>query len=182
MSFIKVNSRFFAAALWAVFALLIVQNMQAQDVRGTITGKVKDASGAVIPSASIKITDPAKGATTVVTSNEAGYFQAPYLLPGTYQMTVEGRGFKRYVRQNITLRIGETIELGVQLEVGNAEESITITAEIPALDTTSASMGQTVDARRVAELPLVHGDPYTMIGLSPGVTFARDQGLDRPGQ
>src|SRR5262249_43360812 len=133
-----------------------------------------------MPGASVKITNVAMGTTTVVTTNEAGLFRATYLIPGTYQVMVEVNGFKKYVRSGLELRIGETIETDVQLEVGTVDQSVTVTAETPTLDTTSASASQVVDSRRVAELPLVHGDPYTMIGLAPGVTFARDQRLDRP--
>src|SRR6185503_15931194 len=63
---------------------------------------------------------------------------------------------------------------------GSVGEAITVTAGDPGLDTASASKGQTVATRRIAELPLVHGDPYTLIGLSPGVNFGRDPKLDRP--
>src|SRR5882672_1617658 len=157
-----------AMAVFAAMVLLVPATTSAQESRGTITGKVKDASDAVMPGAPVKITDTARGATVTVTTNDAGLYQAPYLLPGAYQIVVEVNGFKKYVRS------------GVQLEIGQASDTITVTADTPTLDTTSASMGQTVDSRRVAELPLVHGDPYTMIGLSTGVTFARDQRLDRP--
>src|SRR5215813_4692591 len=169
-----------AIAVFATMVLLAPSSASAQEARGTITGKVKDASDAVMPGAQVRITDVARGTTVSVTTNDAGLYQAPYLLPGTYQIVVEVNGFKKYVRGGIVLRIGDTLDIPVQLEVGQTSETVTVTAETPTLDTTSGSMGQTVDSRRVAELPLVHGDPYTMIGLSPGVTFARDQRLDRP--
>jgi len=168
---------------WVVFMALTLFSPQllcAQETRGTITGKVKDASQAIVPGASVKIINAARGATVSVTTNDAGFFQAPYLIAGAYQIIVESPGFKKYVRDAVVVRIGETIEIDVQLEIGRTEESITVTAEAPQLESTTASMGQTVDSKRVAELPLVHGDPYTMIGLSPGVAFGRDQRLDRP--
>ncbi|MBO0721630.1 MAG: TonB-dependent receptor [Blastocatellia bacterium] len=152
----------------------------AQEVRGTISGIVKDANDAIVANAQVKIRDTARGTTVTVTTNDAGLYTAPYLLPGTYQIAVEVNGFKKYVRGGIILRIGDKLDIPVKLEVGEASETVNVTAETPTLDTTSGSMGQTVDSRRVAELPLVHGDPYTMIGLTPGVTFARDQRLDRP--
>jgi hypothetical protein len=160
--------------------LLAPASASAQEARGTITGKVRDASDAVMPGAPVRITDVARGTTVSVTTNDAGLYQAPYLLPGTYQIVVEVNGFKKYVRGGVVLRIGDTLDIPVQLEIGQTSDTVTVSAETPVLDTTSGSMGQTVDSRRVAELPLVHGDPYTMIGLSPGVTFARDQRLDRP--
>jgi hypothetical protein len=162
-----------------LLALLPI-NAWSQETRGTLTGKVTDAGQAIVVGAIVKVTNVAMGTSTSVTTNDSGHFGVPYLVPGTYQIVVENRGFKRYVRENVSLRIGEVLELPITLETGGTEEAITVTAEAPRLDTATASMGQTVDGRRVAELPLVHGDPYTLIGLSPGVSFARDQRLDRP--
>src|SRR5215475_11317559 len=169
-----------AIAVFATMVLIAPATTSAQEARGTISGKVKDSSDAVVPGVSVRITDVARGTTITATTNAAGLYQAPYLLPGTYQITVEVSGFKKYVRGGIVLRIGDTLDLPVQLEIGQTSDTITVTAETPTLDTTSGSMGQTVDNRRVAELPLVHGDPYFLIGLSTGVNFARDPKLDRP--
>jgi Carboxypeptidase regulatory-like domain len=169
-----------AIAVFATMVLLAPSSASAQEARGTITGKVRDASDAVMPGAQVRITDVARGTTVSVTTNDAGLYQAPYLLPGTYQIVVEVNGFKKYVRGGVVLRIGDTLDIPVQLEIGQTSDTITVSAETPALDTTSASMGQTVDSRRIAELPLVHGDPYTLIGLSAGVNFGRDPKLDRP--
>src|SRR5262245_24557020 len=169
-----------AMAVFAAVVLLAPASASAQEARGTISGTVKDASDAVMPGAPVKITDTARGTTVSATANEAGLYTAPYLLPGTYQITVEVNGFKKFVRTGIALRIGDSLDIPVRLEVGQTSETVTVTAETPTLDTTSASMGQTVDSRRIAELPLVHGDPYTLIGLSAGVTFGRDPKLDRP--
>src|SRR5262245_1740643 len=169
-----------AIAVFATMVLIAPATASAQEARGTISGKVRDASDAVMPGAQVRITDVARGTTITATTNDAGLYQASYLLPGTYQMTVEVNGFKKYVPGGVVVRIGDNLDIPVQLEIGQTSDTVTVSAETPTLDTTSGSMGQTVDSRRVAELPLVHGDPYTMIGLSPGVTFARDQRLDRP--
>ncbi|MGA9773287.1 MAG: TonB-dependent receptor [Blastocatellia bacterium] len=168
----------------AVVASLIIALFPAatlgQEARGSITGKVTDAGQSIIAGAIVKVENVAMGTSVSVATNDSGLFAAPYLVPGTYQIIVEFRGFKRYVRANVALRIGETLDLPIALETGGTEESITVTAESARLDTTTASLGQTVDGRRVAELPLVHGDPYTLISLSPGASFARDPRLDRP--
>lgn len=161
-------------------AFLFSLSAHAQEARGTITGKVKDASQAVLPGATVKVTNVAMGTTASVTTNDAGVFQAVYLIPGTYKITIERSGFKKYVREGLVLRIGDTLDVDAQLEVGATEETVTITDVNPPLDTASGSMGQAVDARRVSELPIVHGDPYNLIGLSGGVSFGRDPKLDRP--
>ncbi len=164
----------------ALLALCFSTALHAQEARGTLKGTVKDANGGVVPNAQIKITNTAMGTSTTVITNEAGFYQAPYLLPGIYQLTAEITGFKKYVQERIELRVNETLEINPQLEVGNAQETVTITAEAGGIETANASLGQVVDARRIQELPIGHGDPYALIGLAGGVSFTRDPRLDRP--
>src|SRR5215471_11411387 len=175
----KATHIFFSTAL--LLTLLCPPTLVfGQETRGSISGTVRDINQAVVADAPVKVNNLARGTSVSLMTNEAGYFQAPYLVPGTYQLVVEARGFKKYVRDAVELRIGETLNVNVSLEAGGAEESVNVTATGLALETATASMGQAVDARRVAELPLVHGDPYTLIALAPGVSFARDPRLDRP--
>jgi hypothetical protein len=84
------------------------------------------------------------------------------------------------VRDNIVLRINDLLELAVELEIGTVDQSVTVTGDTAVLDTASASLGQVVDARRIAELPIGHGDAYALIGLAGGVSFSRSLRLDRP--
>jgi hypothetical protein len=152
----------------------------AQESRGTITGTVVDASKGVVPGANVTITNVAMGTTISVVTNEVGYFQAPYLIPGSYRITVELAGFKKLVREGIEVRVDDRLQLELPLQLGGTEEEVTVTAESPRLDTTSASLGQVIDAKRVAELPIPHGDPYALIGLAAGTSFMRSARLDRP--
>lgn len=174
-----------AAQVFVSMALLLVALCPpalvfGQETRGTISGTVRDSSQAVIAGAPVKVNNLARGISISIVTNDAGLFRAPYLAPGTYQIIVEARGFKKYVRDTVELRIGETLDVNVSLEPGGAEESVTVTTGSAALETATSSLGQTVDGRRVADLPLVHGDPYTLIALAPGASFARDPRLDRP--
>ncbi len=160
--------------------LLMASTAFAQEARGTINGKVLDANQAAVPGASVKIMNTAMGTTVSAQTNDTGLYQALYLLPGTYRITVEVRGFKKYVRDGIVVRVNDNIEIDVSLEVGNVGETVTVTADAPGLETTSGSMGQVIDSRRVAELPIPHGDPFKLMGLAAGVSFSRDPRLDRP--
>ncbi|HYE74941.1 MAG TPA: carboxypeptidase-like regulatory domain-containing protein, partial [Blastocatellia bacterium] len=169
-----------ALIVFASAIFLSASSIHAQEARGTIRGKVLDSSQAVVPGASVKVTNVAMGTTVVATSNDAGLYQATYLLPGTYQITVEVAGFKNYVREGITLPVGETLEINIELVVGGVGETVNVTADAPLLETTNASLGQVVDSRRIAELPIGHGDPYALIGLAGGVSFTKSQRLDRP--
>ena len=168
----------FLAAL--AFALALPVSLRAQETRGRITGKVMDPNKASVPGAAVKVTDVARGTTVSLTTNDEGLFQAPYLLPGTYQVVVEVSGFKRYIRDGVLVQINETLDMDIALEVGGTEETVTVVSDTPPLNTADANLGQTVDQKRVEELPIVHGDPYALIGLAPGVAHTGSQRLDRP--
>lgn len=163
-----------------LLATTLALTVSAQESRAVITGHVKDNTGAVVPSAKVVIKNVAMGTTTTVTSNDTGFYQALYLIPGTYQVLVETKGFKKYLREGVILRVNDNIELDTVLEIGDVGETVTITGDAPALETTSGSMGQVIDSRRVAELPIPHGDPFKLLGLVAGVSFSRDLRLDRP--
>jgi hypothetical protein len=160
--------------------LVFPSSLSAQEARGKITGTVVDSNKAAVPGASVSIIDAARGTTVTLTTNDGGLFQAPYLLPGNYQVLVEVTGFKKSIQDGVQVRINETTDLNVTLEVGGTQETVTVTAESTPLNTADANLGQTIDQKRIEELPLVHGDPYTLIGLSPGVTYTGSTRLDRP--
>ena len=159
-------------------AALLAAPVAAQDARGTITGTVRDGSGGVIPGATITITNTAMGTTVTVVTNEQGLFSAPFLIPGAYRVTAELSGFKKAAR-DVDVRIADRLEVNLGLEAG-ISETVTVTADTPLLETATASLGNVVDSRRIAELPTPHGDPYALIGLASGVTATGSARLDRP--
>jgi len=175
--------RFSAMLILLGFAVLLApqpEQLLAQEARGTIVGKITDQSGGVVPGATVEVTNKAMGTKITLVTNDQGFYQAPYLIPGLYLISVDVQGFKKSVRDGIELRVNDRLELNIQLEVGLADEVITVTGETPLLDSSSASMGHVIDSRRVAELPVPHGNPYGLIGLAAGVAFTRDPRLDRP--
>jgi hypothetical protein len=152
----------------------------AQETRGKITGQVADSSRAPVPGASVTVTDVARGAAVSTTTNAEGLFQANYLLPGTYEVLVELSGFKKYVKRDVAVQLNETRNLAITLEVGGIEEVVNVSADTVVLKTSDANLGLTIDQKRLAELPLIHGDPYKIMGLAAGVTHSGSQRLDRP--
>jgi hypothetical protein len=160
--------------------LLLGASLVAQESRGRIAGRVSDTTRAPVPGATVTITDAARGTTTSLTTNSEGLFQATYLLPGTYQVTVEVAGFKKHVQDRVLLQMNETRDLAIVLEVGGIEEAVSVTAENLPLNTTDGQLGFTVDSKRLAELPLIHGDPYKIMGLATGLAHSGSQRLDRP--
>lgn len=173
-------TRVFVAFLGISMILICGQSVYAQETRGAIRGTVTDPNKAAVPNATVQINDPARGTKVTLTTNDQGLYQANYLIPGTYQIIVEAGGFKKSVRDNVVLQIGGAVQVDIPLELGGAQETVNVTADVPQLQTENASLGQVIDGRRMEELPLVHGDPYTLIGLSSGVTYTGSARLDRP--
>jgi len=169
---------------WAVILLMITLALpplaDAQETRGRITGRVTDATKGAIPGATVTVTDPARNTTVTVVTNDQGLFQANFLLPGAYKVTVELTGFKTHVQENVVLQMTETRDLAIVLEVGALQESVSVTAEVSTVNTADANLGLVVDQARLASLPLIHGDPYKIMGLAPGLAHSGSQRLDRP--
>jgi len=167
-------------SLVAMLTLLACGLSWSQDTRGTITGRVTDPSGAVVPGASVNVTNLAMGTKAAFKTNQDGYYSAPLLMPGTYQVEIAVTGFKKAVRDSIEVRVADRLEVNFALEIGSAELSVTVTGEVPLMNTESASLGTVIDSKRVADLPLSYGNPFLLIGLTAGVTYNGSVRLDRP--
>ncbi len=160
---------------------LVASIGQTQESRGTISGRVTDQSGAAIPAAKVDVTNKAQGVTQSVTANETGLYQATFLLPGQYEVAVSASGFKKAVRQTVDVNVGDRVAVDMVLEVGGTEQSVTVSSESPLLETATASTGQVIDTKRITELPIAHGQPFALIGLSAGVSQNTSSAtLDRP--
>ncbi|MEI9976375.1 MAG: carboxypeptidase regulatory-like domain-containing protein [Ignavibacteriota bacterium] len=168
------------SSLVAVLALFAGGVVWAQDSRGTITGRITDQSGAIIPNATVLVVNAAIGTKVQQQTGQDGYYHAPFLTPGLYQVEVTAPGFKRSVREGIEVRVADRLEINLTLEVGGSEQSVTVSAAAPLMNTESASMGTVVDSLRVASLPVSYGNPFLLIGLSAGVTYNGSIRLDRP--
>ncbi len=164
------------AGLGTVLAVVL----SAQDYRGQITGRVLDPSGAAIPGAAVAVSNVATNSGTGTRSDEAGNYTVLYLGPGRYSITVDAPGFKRLVRQGIEVRIGDQLRLDLAMEVGASQEVISVTADAELLETTTASAGQVIDQRRIADLPLSDGNPFVLHRLAPGVIYTGDLKFSRP--
>lgn len=159
------------AARLALGVMALTSSAFAQDTRGTFTGTVTDPSGAAIAGAKLSAQNTQTNVTVQGTTGSDGSYLIPYLPPGPYTVTVESQGFKRLLRQGIELRISERVTLDFRLEIGATQESVNVTAEAPLLEVSTATTGQVVDRRRIAELPLAEGNPMTLIQLAPGIVI-----------
>src|SRR5438128_10829098 len=97
--------------------LLFAAPLLAQDARGTIVGRLTDASGATVAGAEVRATNVATGVSASAKANEAGNYSLPYLVPGMYTVTSENAGFRKFSRENVQIRVAETVELNIQMAV-----------------------------------------------------------------
>lgn len=163
-----------------ICSLIFALSARAQEFRGSITGRVIDGTGAVVPGAQVSATNTATNASVWATSDEAGDYTILFLTPGTYNVTVEAKGFKKLLRQAIEVRVGDKLTLDLTLEVGQIAETVTVTTDAPLLEAATASSGQVIDRRRIAELPLSDGNPFVLSRLAPGITYTGDLKFSRP--
>src|SRR5437867_4947475 len=121
----------------------------AQETRGDISGRVADSQGGLIAGAAVTVTDLDTRVASQIKTNSSGYYLAPLLLPGNYEVNAAAPGFKRSVRSGLILSVGQHMDLDLTLEVGAVNESVTVSAEAPVLDTSTATAGQTLDRQSV---------------------------------
>lgn len=166
---------FFSLAIVAAFA----GGVTAQDPRGSVTGRISDSSGARLPGVTVTATNVATNSASTTTTNNEGNYSINYLPPGKYSITVELSGFKRLVRENIEVRVGDRLDLDLGLEVGNVQETVSVTAESPLLEMGSGSAGQVIDEKSIALMPLSDGNPFVLSRLAPGVAYTGDLKFSR---
>lgn len=142
---------------------------QAQQITGSITGTVKDSSGAVVSGATIKATNDATGFSRSVTANAYGDYRVDYLPVGTYTVEVKAQGFKTSLQPAITLTVDQVQRVDVALSVGSQTQVVTVTAAPPTVNTTSAELGRTIQPAEIVGLPLVNRNAYAELSLTPGV-------------
>jgi hypothetical protein len=149
-------------------------NTLAQVAGSSISGTITDSGGRVVTNAHVSISNSDTGVTREVTSNEEGFYSAPNLLPGIYEVTVSAQGFKTEKRA-ITLTVGASASLDQTLRVGSATETVMVQSEVPAVQLSSSDISAVVNATTVRELPL-NGRSWTDLAqLQPGVSAIHTQ-------
>lgn len=130
----------------------------AQSARGTITGVVKDPSGAVVPGAEITVTDKDTGVTYNTVSTEAGVYRTPYVPPGKYKITATLTGFKTAVADNVDVMVAQTVTVDLALEVGQVSDQVTVLAQTPILESSTSEIGINTTEKEVHTWPILVGD------------------------
>ncbi len=166
--------------LATVISLRMASVSVAQIASGTISGTVKDASSAVIPGANVTATNTDTGATRTGATGADGSYKFSALSLGNYDIRAEHAGFQSSVQQGLTLNVGEEAVISFTLQIGAVGQTVSITAEAPIIETTTANVSGLVSENQVRDLPLNARNLVELATLFPGVTIAREAGQGVP--
>ncbi|MDX2178464.1 MAG: TonB-dependent receptor [Bryobacteraceae bacterium] len=154
----------------SVLVLLGSAGILAQTSTGTIVGTVLDTAQAVVPEASVTVTNTGTNEISRAVTGAAGTYIVPLLKPGSYRVEVTAPGFKKFRQDGIVLQVQQQARVDVALQVGDVAESIDVVADAAVVETTSSSVGKVVDNKRIGDLPLNTRNVYGLINLTPGVS------------
>ena len=164
------NVRLSAQILASAMGLLLISlPLFSQAGQGTIEGGVYDQTGGAVAGSSVTVIDVARGVTRTLTADNAGQFVAPNLTPGTYTVRAEAKGFRTTEHSGVLLEVGQSIRVDLTVQPGEQSQTITVTGEIPAIDTTDATLGGTVSNEAINNLPLNGRNFERLLQLRPGV-------------
>jgi Carboxypeptidase regulatory-like domain len=169
-------SRFFGLLL---LTLLAFGAANAQEFRATVTGTVKDPNDAIVPGATVTITNTATNIAATATTNDEGVYTFPLLQPGKYKLSATTQNFQTAAREELQLNVDDRLTVDIILTLGaSAEVSVSGNSEL--IETGSVTTGTLVTTRQIEELPLAEGAPYTLATQAPGVNYTGDPNFQGP--
>jgi hypothetical protein len=168
-SFWGLTSRITFLPLATLGVLLFSVPLFSQGNFGRILGTIADQTGGVISGATVSIVDKDRGVARTLTTDDAGEYNAPTLIPGTYMVRVEAKGFKTMERQNVLLEVGKEVRVDLTLQPGEQTQSVTVTEAVPLVETTNATLGGTLNNAQIQDLPLNGRNYQYLLALRPGV-------------
>jgi hypothetical protein len=168
-----IGIRAYVQRLSLSLALLSCAPAYAQEYRATISGRVTDEQRAILPGVIVTATNINTNVSTSSTTNENGLYSITQLTPGQYRLSAELQGFSKFVREGITLQTADKATIHVQLPIGTVTEVITVAAALTAAETNRSTIAQTMDNKRVSELPLNGRQVYMLLQQTPGTLFTQ---------
>ena len=152
----------------SILSLLSI-SVLAQTTSGRILGTLTDQSGAAVAGATVVVTDVQRGTSRTLTTDESGAYTASDLPPGTYKINVEAKGFKRVERPTVQIEVATDVRADFTLQPGQITETVTISEEVPLVNTTSATLGGTLSNKEINDLPLNGRNYENLLQLRPGI-------------
>lgn len=166
---VRRQARIWVAFTVAIFALSLVNPAYPQSTAGRILGSVTDQSGAAVAGATVVVTDAQRGTSRNLLTDAAGEYVAPDLIPGHYQIRVEAKGFKTTQRPDVSVEVATDVRADFALQPGDVSEVVTVSGEVPLVNTTSATLGGTLSNQQINDLPLNGRNYENLLQLRPGV-------------
>src|SRR5580693_5128087 len=157
------------AIIIIVVVLFLARAASAQSTNASLTGRVTDATKAVVPDAKVITINTGTRVHYETVTNEIGSYYITNLPPGTYRIEVEKLGFKVVIKSDLVLHVQDALEINFEMVLGSASESVTVRGGAPLLDTESSSMGTVVEQRKANELPLNGRNVFNLIELAASV-------------
>jgi hypothetical protein len=158
-----------------VLAAGLCAPLGAQEIGATVTGTVVDPQGAVLPGVTFTVLNVDTNVPAETVSNAQGLYAVQKLIPGRYRITAALQGFKTYVRDGITLHTAEVATIQIPLQLGAVEENVTVTAQLTEVESNQSTLSQTMENRRVSELPLNGRQVYMLLQMTAGTIFTQTQ-------
>ena len=149
---------------------MLVLPASGQTVTGSIYGTIGDTTGAIIPQATVTVTNVDTGQTLSTKSNASGAFVFPVVDPGTYKVTTSVEGFETMTQNDLRLSANQNINASFKLRAGAVQSVVTVDAGTTMVDTRESQLGETIDQRRIQDLPLVGRSSYDLVQTVAGVT------------
>jgi hypothetical protein len=151
--------------------LLLCLPAFSQGTAGRILGTVTDQTGGAMAGATVIVTDIDRNATRTLTTGSAGEYNAPNLLPGKYKVRAEAKGFKAIERENVILEVSAELRIDLSMQPGEVSQTITVTEQVPLVETTNAELGATLQSAIIEDIPLNGRNFENLLQLNPGVTI-----------
>jgi carboxypeptidase family protein/TonB-dependent receptor-like protein len=167
--------------IWTIVLLLSTATMWAQTFRGSLTGTVVDTNGAAVAGATISAKSPDTGLTRTATTDDQGVYVINELPLGLYSLTISHSGFGTQTLTGISVGVGSNPAVNASLKPGTVEEQVTVTADVPLVETTSNILGGTLDAKQAEQLPVNGRDFIKLLTMVPGSTADASGVSDSPG-
>jgi Carboxypeptidase regulatory-like domain len=175
------KARVVLASIISVFIVLATMSLSAQTFRGTIMGTVTDASGAVVAGANVTVKNAGTGLERSTQTSAEGTYSLPELPIGTYSVTVTQAGFQTYVAKDVIVDVSAEHRVDAKLAAGQVSQSVEVSANIPLIETTSNTLGGTIDATQISNLPVNGRDFVKLATLVPGAGADANGDSDSPG-
>ena len=164
-----------ATSIAAAFAL----SGYSQSIFGGMRGMITDGSGAAIPTVKVTLTDEGTAAARSAITSSDGEYSFSQITPATYSLTAEAAGFKKFERRGIVVGTQQFLTVDVKLELGQVTDSVLVTEQVPLIETSNASQGQTIDRQKLVDLPNLGRNPYMFSKLAANVQQVGNPGYAR---